>query len=165
MEYYINLIFNFFSITTPLTIIGFGLYIWRANRVGFNNFTVWLALTVFVALMPILAGAVSDFINGVNPTLPSILGTGDLFLITVAISSDGIGRLLSGKNGRGFAKNLCITLCVLIIGFSSLLYSSSSRPPHTSQKSQRVYLISSTILLSAIMVSGSCVVLSELSSQ
>lgn len=168
MEYYINFIFNFFCLTTPLTIMGFALYIWRTNRAGFNNFTIWLALTVIVALMPILAGAVSDFINGIDPTLSSILGRGDLFLISVAISSDGIGRLLSlknGKNGRGFAKNLCIILCVLIIGFSSLLYSSSSRPPHTDQKRERVYLISTTVLLSAIVVSGSSVVLSEVSSQ
>lgn len=159
------LMLNILFFLTPIIIIAIGRRLYYTNnKESFNHFTIWLTLTVMVALAPLITNSMYLIMRGIDPTLTAILARGELFIISVAIVCDGLGRILATFElapAYKPAKILCATLGILMIMISSSLFTLSSFPSGESLNSTRVALMSGIIFLVTTIMSALTLFLSE----
>lgn len=80
----------------------------------------WYLVSAVVAVIPLGALAIESWHKnyGSWPTLDQLLGSGDTFLIAVAVAAQGLIdglRLASGKDVARSAKNIGIGVCLLSV--------------------------------------------------
>lgn len=159
------LMFYVLLFVTPIIIIAIGRSLYYTNnKKSFNHFTIWLTLTVTVALVPIITNSMYLVMRGVEPTLTAVLARGELFIISLAIASDGVGRILAtfevAPNYKP-AKTLGATLGMLMIMISSSLFTLSSFPSSESLNNERVAMMSCIVFLVTTIMSALNLFLSE----
>lgn len=120
----------------------------------------WLFFTVIIALLPLIFQVIYiSYISEEELSLLTVLAKGDLFIISVAICADGIGRVFASKKDiRGF--NLKpIAVCIILIAFSSGMYAAFSLPDNPNH--QDVPMLSSSVFVISLISSLMCLVMSS----
>lgn len=83
---------------------------------------LWLSISVGFALLPLAANYMNGRISGKPPSLVDLLAGGELFLISAALTADGIGRaLLGGERRKGFRIS-CGIGCTLLLASTSVYF-------------------------------------------
>lgn len=125
--------------------------------------TRWLIFGVIIAVSPLIAAYLFAVIKGGHPAYSDIVGTGELFLLSIALCGAAMGDLVSGagtKRELKFYSGGC-TLVVLVL--SALLYAgvSEARLSDTQMDAGMVSVISTILFAVGLVSCGCCVALSE----
>ncbi len=95
---------------------------------GFRRFKIWFVFTVVIALLPIIFnGILSIFFVESNISLSSVLARGELFIVSVAIGSDAIGRVFANQAKKDFDMTI-IGGCFILVVISAGLFGVFSAP-------------------------------------
>ena len=151
-----------FLATLFLIFLSYG-FLWRYNSEKITKvFTVWLIFSVAIALMPIIFNImVVTLIVESTLNISTILAKGDFLIVSVAIGSEAIGRIiLSGKADK-VSRIIPSGICFILVLFSSLLFAYVSKPAEIPVIIENVSTISSVMFLMTMISSGSCVLLAE----
>ncbi len=130
-----------------------------------KKLTRWIFFSVLISICPLCAAYLISQTMGLKVELSSFISRGELQLISVALLATGIGELIGSKEIATIAKiivgGIAISLSFIMAmwfgAISSKLIIEGISAVH--QTGTEIYAILS--FLSAIVVGGSCVVLSE----
>ena len=124
-----------------------------------NAFKIWLTFTVIVAIIPlILKGIHLHFFTATNLNISMLLAHGELFIVSVGINSDAIGRTYSNDK---VPYTIPGGTCFLLVIISSYLFAISSQPSSESFTRENVPILSLYVFLMTLFSSGLCVLRSE----
>lgn len=125
--------------------------------------TRWLLFSVLIALSPLIATYLILWTKGIHPNYSDIVGTGELYLVSIALCGAGIGDLLTSTRASPDAKLMSggCTLFVLIL--SGWLYASGAdaRLHDDATDPAAISLISSVLFFMGLGSCGCCVALAE----
>jgi hypothetical protein len=93
--------------------------------------------------------------------ISTILAQGDLLIVSVAIGSEAMGRIVSSGKAYQVSRIIPMGGCFVLVMFSSLLFAYLSRPTEIPIIIENVSTISSIIFLMTMIASGSSVLLAE----
>lgn len=119
----------------------------------FSNLSKWLFFSFFVSALPIGLLALRLAYRGDPVSFTTVLGGGDLFLVTVAVGAPAIGDLIGGKRtGFAYAVGGTILIATLLAAWS---YSEASADPgaHTN-----VVAVTSLVVFGLVGAAGSATV-------
>jgi hypothetical protein len=96
---------------------------WRKSPVAEKIF-IWLIFSVVVALSPFFLGVFQSVDRDQEVTFYSILGSGQLLLVCVALAAASLGELvaINVSSDQRIMKSAAIGSCILVIIFSSLWF-------------------------------------------
>jgi len=94
-------------------------------------------------------------------TIQNVLAQGDLFMVSVAIGSEAIGRVFVQEKGHRIAEIVSAGGCFVLVLLSSFLFAWTSAPIEISLDGESMSVVSSVIFFMTILTSGNCVLLSE----
>lgn len=122
----------------------------------------WLFFGVAFSTLPIIANFLLTVTQGINPVIPSLLGRGDLLIISAGVAATGVGEL-QGVTENGMKRiRIAVTaatyliVCSASLWFASVATSIASKVP----VQEDTIAVGSVILFCASVVSGaSCVAL------
>ena len=124
-----------------------------------NAFYIWLTFTVIVAIIPIILKVIFIlFFTEASLNISDLLINGELFIVSVAINSDAIGRIYTNDNTPYIRAS---SACFLLVIVSSYLFAISSLPLSESFTTKNVPILSLYIFLLTVFSSGLCVLESE----
>lgn len=125
-------------------------------------FTIWLIFGVAIALMPIIVNGITLTILQDNElTIQNLLANGELFIVSVAIGSDALGRILAKETILSLGEIIPLGGCFVLVILSSFLFALVSAPIEVSLDADSVSVVSSITFFMTIVTSGNCVLLSE----
>ena len=106
----------------------------------------WLFFTVIIALLPVIFHFIYlQYISEKELSLLTVLAKGDLFIISVAICADGIGRVFASKKDIRAFNLKPIAICIILIAFSSGMHAIFSLPDNPNHKD--VPMLSSSVFI------------------
>lgn len=119
--------------------------------------------SVFIALLPLLFNGLAAFGRQSAVTLSTMLGRGELLLISGAIAAAAIGEIIASGEDHKVRKLFAGGGCVLVLALTSLWFAdiSTAYKAGTLIDEGVVAIGSLIIFLATIITSGSCVALSE----
>lgn len=123
----------------------------------------WGVFSVLFALLPICFHVLKIASAGKGLSLESVFGSGELLLIGAAISAAAIGELVIGNAYKRNIKLIVCGACIFLLALNSLWYADVSGAAN-GQTAYDLGVIASgsvTMFLVTLVVSGLCVVLSE----
>lgn len=96
---------------------------WRKSPVA-EKLSIWLIFSVVVALSPFFLGIFQSVDRDQRVTFYSILGSGQLLLVCVALAAAALGELviINVPVDHRIMKSAAIGSCILVIIFSSLWF-------------------------------------------
>jgi ABC-type sugar transport system permease subunit len=96
---------------------------WRENTVT-EKLTIWFVFSVIVTLAPFFLGFLQSVDRNQKFTFSSILGNGQLLLVSVAISAAALGELVLVEvlPLQRIMKTLAIGSCTLVVIIASLWF-------------------------------------------
>lgn len=123
----------------------------------------WLFFSVLIALVPLIAAYLFMLIKGRNPGLDDVAGSGELFLVVIALCGAAIGDLLTSAATKAFTKLLSGGLTLVVLLLASLLYAgvSDATTSRDALDSGWVVTISGALFLMGIVSCGCCIAVSE----
>jgi len=83
---------------------------------------LWLSISVGFALLPLGANYINGRSSGKPPGLVDLLAGGELFVISAALTADGIGRALLGGERRKGIRLSCGLGCSLLLVSTSMYF-------------------------------------------
>ncbi|MEV2267785.1 hypothetical protein [Nonomuraea africana] len=144
----------------------------------------WILFEVFFALMPIIFNYANSRMIGVPASYATLVGKGELLLISGAICAAGMGELVasitkksatpqSGSRFAGLKITLIATSAILIAGTSWFYASTAERIQLTTNAGKSLHeaainfdsvaATSTAILLFAMLTSIGCLIVAEVS--
>lgn len=151
-----------FAATVILILLYYGVFWYNKSQKVARTFSIWLIFSVIIALMPIIFNVmVVTLVIESNTDIFTILAQGDFLIVSVAIGSEAIGRIVSSGQAHRTSRIIPMGGCFLLVIFSSLLFAYVSRPAEIPIIIENVSTISSVIFLMTMIASGSSVVLAE----
>ena len=129
---------------------------------GFRRFKIWFVFTVVITLLPIIFnGILSLFFVESNVSLSNVLVHGELFIVSVGIGSDAIGRVFASRTKRDFDITI-VGGCFILVVISAGLFGVFSAPLNISNLNyDNVSLFSLVTFTMTILLSAICVFMSE----
>lgn len=125
-------------------------------------FQIWLTFTVVIALMPLIFNVILiTFFLEPKPLISTVLVHGELFIVSVAIGSDAIGRALANEGRRRMFGVAPIAGCFILVLVSSLLFAMFAAPIESNLKTENVPSVSFVIFMLTVLLSEICVLQSE----
>ena len=146
-----------------VTLLAYGVLWYNYDQNTRRIFTVWIIFSVTIALLPLIFDGIVEtyLIKESSIEWTRILARGELLIVSVAIGSEAIGRIvLSGKSDR-VSRIIPSGICFVLVMFSSSLFAYVSRPTEIPVIIDNVSTISSVMFLMTMISSGSCVLLAE----
>ena len=89
----------------------------------FERFCRWILFGVLIALIPIIFHYICLYFDDARPSIAKVIAHGELLIISVGMTSTAIGELLGWKGGKTIYKIIIGGACVILLIFSSLLFS------------------------------------------
>jgi hypothetical protein len=96
---------------------------WRKSPIA-EKLAIWFIFSVVVALTPFFLGVFQSVDRNQQVAFSSILGTGQLLLVCVALAAAALGELvaINISPGQRIVKSAAIGSCILVIILSSLWF-------------------------------------------
>ncbi len=120
-----------FALVVIFILLSYG-FLWYYSKYQkvTQAFTIWLIFSVIIALMPIVFNiVVVTLVVESDIDLSTILAEGDFLIVSVAIGSEAMGRIVSSGKAYQVSRIIPMGGCFLLVIFSSLLFAYLSRPP------------------------------------
>jgi peptidoglycan/LPS O-acetylase OafA/YrhL len=134
---------------------------WRqGNHAALKKYVLWIVFSVIVALAPFGARAVSAYIHGSFPTLPGIIGHGELFFTCAAIGTAAIGRMI-GTGPRNLYLKIIAGGAAALLVFVSCVLAGDTAQSASSVDPQRVGSMSYFLFCFMLPTGAGCVLVSE----
>lgn len=151
------------SVLLPIMIIfPFAYILFEGNGKVSRMFQIWLSFTVVIALMPIIFnGILITFFVQPKPPISGILVNGELFIVSVAIGSDAIGRVLANKSSHRIFGIAPLAGCFVLVLISSLLFAIFAAPIESNLRKENVPSVSFVLFMITVLLSEICVLQSE----
>lgn len=111
------------------TLLAYGVLWYNNDQNTRRILTVWLIFSMTIALLPLMFDAIVEtfFIAESGMELSHILARGELLIVSVAIGSDAIGRMIISKKTSDVLSIIAAGACFVLIILSSLLFAYVSR--------------------------------------
>jgi hypothetical protein len=137
-------------------------YLWKREETdSINGLTAWLAISVALALIPLVFNAMVVFLAGSTPSYEDLLSKGELFIVSLAVGLEAVGKLFGSGLTKKPLKILAGGGCIFLTTLSALLFSITSRRLVPSFDISRVAHSSSILFFLTILAGGSCALLAE----
>ncbi|MGB0386039.1 MAG: hypothetical protein ACPGWR_14630 [Ardenticatenaceae bacterium] len=139
-------------------------FLWYNNDQNTRRIlTVWLIFSVTIALLPLIFDMVVEtfLIKESSIEWTRILARGELLIVSVAIGSDAIGRIIGSKKASDVLRIGAAGACFALIIFSSLLFAYVSRVSTESLIIDNVLIVSLLMYFMTMMASECSVLLAE----
>lgn len=120
----------------------------------------WVTFSIMISIFPLLLNIAYAFGNNKPIVFLELFAHGELLLISVGISADAIGDLISSGNIKSVTSIIVLCCCILILLFSASWFASLGIGGSAANK--QGFGISSLILFfTTLILSGICKVLAE----
>lgn len=151
-----EIIFILFVIAVVLI---YAYLLYNADKKLVNAFNIWLSFTVIVAIIPIILKVIFIlFFTEASLNISDLLINGELFIVSVAINSDAMGRIYANDKVFSITSN---GTCFWLVIISSYLFAISSLPQSEAFTTRNVPILSLYVFLLSVFSSGLCVLESE----
>ena len=124
----------------------------------------WFIFSVLMALVPLVALALSLLVHGVDVRLDLLTGRGELTIIAAALCARSVGELVGAESEAGSTPRIVvggITLTLLLLSALHFADISSSYRTSTPINATTVSITSTILYISSILGGFSCLWLSE----
>ena len=127
-----------------------------------TKLTQWFCFTVIISLLPLGFSAFRLSRQGETKTVPeilsSVLSQGDILIVGVAITGDGIGEIIATSKPIPTILEIIVgAACVLLIAFLSYCYADfSGDTTQTKPEIQFAVNTSLKLFLASVIISGIC---------
>lgn len=146
-----------------LTLLAYGLLWYNNDQSTRRILTVWVIFSVMIALLPLMFEAIVEtlLIKESGMEWSRILARGELLIVSVAIGSDAIGRMIVNQKTSDILSIGAAGACFVLVMLSSLLFAYVSRVSTETLIIDNVSIVSLLVYLMTMMASGSSVLLTE----
>lgn len=127
----------------------------RSSRQVSEKITRWIIFNVCIAVLPLAGRALILFNSGKAPSLATLLGSGDLLLVSCGIAAGAIGEIIGTPSIKSNEKIKAAGYCLLNLFLSAMLYGSITTQTLT------ISISSIILFISTLITSYVCVKLSE----
>jgi hypothetical protein len=125
----------------------------------------WLIFGVLISLAPFLAVLLDDIDRGIDPTLVTLFGSGELLIVSAVIAAAGIGELFRSAKAykRRIARQLVLGSSIVNLLAASLWFADVSSLIVSKQHTQPTVVAAGSIglFISTVVASTSALLLSE----
>ena len=146
-----------------LALLAYGVLWYKNDQNTRRILTVWVIFSVVIALLPLIFDAIVEtlLIKESGMEWSRILARGELLIVSVAIGSDAIGRMVVSQKTNDVLRIIAAGACFVLIILSSLLFAYVSRVSTETLIIDNVSIVSLLVYLITMMASGSSVLLAE----
>lgn len=145
------------AIVLLILIYAFFWYNNKNNKIR-KKFTIWLIFTVSIGLMPIILNTILVTLFLKNTlSFSSTLSKGELFIVSVAIGSDAIGRVFESESKDDILSIVPAGGCFILVLLSSFFFAIFSAPFQTNLNTENVPSVSTVIFFMTTILSAVCV--------
>lgn len=123
----------------------------------------WALFSVVMALVPLVASALSQATRGASPTIAELVSRGELLLITAALCARSCGELFGSNDTQKLPRILAGGAAILVLLLAAI-YFSDVTALHRAAVTLNTTVIANTsfvLYLSSVVVGASCIFLSE----
>lgn len=134
------------------------------RRLFTEKMVKWIIFSVLMALVPLIASALSQATRGSAPMLHELVSRGELLLITAALCARSCGELF-GSNESQRVPKLVAGGATIIVMLLAAIYFSDVTASYRASASLDVVVIARTsfaLYAASVLVGASCILLSEL---
>jgi hypothetical protein len=86
----------------------------------------WIVFSVCFAMLPFLFNLINDFSRGIDVTLVSLFGDGQLLLVSTTLCAVAVGELFGVASTKSIATHLLGGLTIILIAITSFYYANVS---------------------------------------
>ena len=120
----------------------------------------WLIFSVTFAIIPFIFKIASGMIRGIPFNWESLLGGGELFIVSSTLCAVAVGELFGSASKKNFLQIILGGIGILIIALASFAYADVSFGKGELLLN-RVMWISCVLFISSILTSSACIVVTE----